>query len=192
MLFSLIFSHLEQLRQSMAQFHGRGVRGHLVQILDPAERSFLLQGSCLLPLRSKAKEACRCLVSNPSATTTKDEWEAHQLGLADRGAGRRLGFYPAPARMLRAASKLMLHLCLGPDRSRSKFSTRMGAIDRGLVFALICVLFLRCCSVLASLRQQRQVFKFVAVGFGSFVCLPPFTGCCRFFLPAPRRILFPP
>lgn len=111
-LFSDFLTPLEQLRQRMAQFHGRGVRGHLVQILDPAERELPFAGRVkFASLESESEE-----VMVPRVESIRDDYkgrmEAHQQGLADLARAGDWGFIRLRTDASAVSSLMTLHLAL--------------------------------------------------------------------------------
>ena len=87
-LFGDFLTPLEELRQRIAQFHSRGVRGHLVQILDPAERELPFSGRVrFAPLESESEEVMVPRVES-IRVDYKGRMEAHQQGLADLARAR--------------------------------------------------------------------------------------------------------
>lgn len=91
-LFGDFLTPLEELRQRIAQFHSRGVRGHLVQILDPAERELPFSGRVrFAPLESESEEVMVPRVES-IRVDYKGRMEAHQQGLADLARAGDWGF----------------------------------------------------------------------------------------------------
>jgi len=111
-LFSDFLTPLEQLRQSMVQFHSRGVRGHLVQILDPAERELPFVGRVkFAPLESENEEFIVPRVES-IRENYKIRMEAHQQGLADLARAGDWGFIRLRTDASAVSSLMTLHLAL--------------------------------------------------------------------------------
>lgn len=119
--FSDFLTSLGELRQRIAQFHSRGVRGHLVQILDPAECELPFVGRVkFAPLESESKEVMVPRVES-ICSDYKRRMEAHQQELTDLAQAGDWGFIRLRTDASPVSSLMVLYQALvQTDRANSR------------------------------------------------------------------------